>query len=182
VAAGADGIELAPAGQSVIWLTQRGHIDVPDRFREVRASLTSIFDVLGGNLEAQSAKRSTPLPGDLLHVATGTLIEVDEYQHFTSFRLMTLDLYPTGYPLGFDPDRYSDLCDKWKVRADRYRAFKAAPGFGPGGRQRQRAYNDALRDLVAPLMGAGLIRVDAVEGDGEAAYQRSRDRLHAALG
>lgn len=51
-----------------------------------------------------------------------------------------------------------------------------------GGRQRQRAYYDALRDLATPAMGhPPLISIDATDNDGAAAYQRHRDRLLAAL-
>ena len=39
---------------------------------------------------------------DFIHAATGTLIEVGESQHFTSFRLQTLQLYPADAALGFD--------------------------------------------------------------------------------
>lgn len=117
------------------------------------ASLERIFDALGGNRDAQAAKRITPLPGDFLHEPTGTLVEIDEHQHFTSHRLTALDLYPPSAPLGYDIDEYRDLCRTWAPRADRYRATKSAVGFGSGGRQRQRAYHDALRDLAAPFLG-----------------------------
>ncbi len=124
----------------------------------------------------------TPLTGDFLHEPTGALIEVDEHQHFTSDRLLTFDHYPAGTPLGFDLDEYRALCRQWAPKADRYRATKAAVGFGPGGRQRQRAYHDALRDLAAPDMGSPpIIRVPAPARDGHAAYQRNRDRLSGTL-
>ncbi|MDD9204925.1 hypothetical protein PU560_00430, partial [Georgenia sp. 10Sc9-8] len=85
-------------------------------------------------------------------------------------------------PLGFDVGEYRALCRQWGLRADRYRATKAAVGFGDGGRQRQRAYHDALRDLVAPAMGTpAVIRVPVLDRDGAAAYQRVRDHLHRAL-
>ena len=53
-------------------------------------------------------------------------------------------------------------------------------GFGFGGVQRERAYHDALRDLATPAMGhPPLVRISAVDGDGEAAYVRHRDALRA---
>lgn len=181
-AARVDGIELVPVGRSIGWLTQRGHLDLPEGLSDVRERLALIFVALGGDLTAQSDKKSSPLPGDLIHVATRTLVEVDEYQHFTTFRRATLDLYPPDYPVEFDLDRYRDLCDRWSSKADRYRKTKAARGFGEVGRQRQRAYNDALRDLASAPMGYKLIRVDAVEGNGQLAYERSRERLLTILG
>jgi hypothetical protein len=56
----------------------------------------------------------------------------------------------------------------------------AAKGFGFGGRQRERAYHDALRDLAVPAMGhPPVVRVAAVDGDGAAAYARHRQALLA---
>lgn len=89
-AAARDGIELVP--QSVDCLYQRGHLGLPDdeARRPVRDALGRIYLALGGDLEMLGAGRMTALPGDFLHEPTGTLIEVDESQHFTSFRLSTL--------------------------------------------------------------------------------------------
>jgi hypothetical protein len=55
--------------------------------------------------------------------------------------------------LGFDLSRYRKLCRKWCEKSDKYRRTKEARGFGANGRQRQRAYYDALRDLATPAMG-----------------------------
>lgn len=108
---------------------------------------------------------------------------MDESQHFTSFRLLTLDDYPADAPLGFDVEGYRALCAEWSPKSDKYRASKAAVGFGDGGRQRQRAYHDALRDLAAPAMGCRpVVRVPAVDRDGRAAYGRGRDRLLGLVG
>ena len=101
-------------------------------------------------MAAQAAKRTTPLSGDYLHPPSGTLIEIDEVQHFTSFELLTLDLYPAGTRLGFDLEHYRQLCKELRSVSDRYFRTKSAVGFGPGGRQRRRAYHDALRDLATP--------------------------------
>jgi hypothetical protein len=47
-----------------------------------------------------------------------------------------------------------------------------------GGVQRERAYHDSLIDLATPAMGGpAVIRVAAVDGDGEAAYRRHRESL-----
>src|SRR4051794_27437309 len=96
-AAARDGIELLP--QSVYWLNQRGHLGLPvegegdsqtEALRAARAALDRIYVALGGDLKTLDAGRTTALPGDFIHEPTGTLIEVDESQHFTSFRLATL--------------------------------------------------------------------------------------------
>lgn len=175
-AAAADGLVLT--GVRVPWINRRGHFDLPDRATATVPLLQQIFDTLGGDATAQSSKTPTPLTGDLFHELTGTFIEIDESQHFTSFRAATLLLYPSDVALGFDRDEYLQLCETWSARSDRYRVAKPAVGFGPSGRQRQRAYNDALRDLVTPLMSDHpLVRVPTPDGDGAAAYARIRQQL-----
>lgn len=175
-AAAADGIRLVRA--RVPWLNQRGHFELPAEASAAEGPMSTIFAALGGVEAEQRAKRITSLPGDFLHQDSNTFIEIDEHQHFTSFRLASLDLYPAGLGLGFDLEKYRELCRVWSEKADRYRPRKDAIGFGSGGRQRQRAYNDSLRDLVTPAMGLpAVVRVAAPERDGAAAYERVRDRL-----
>jgi len=179
-AAARDGIVLGK--QSVDWLTQRGHLGVPDEAGAARAALERIYLALGGDLDELATGKVTKLPGDFVHEPTGTLIEVDESQHFTTFRLMTLDLYPEDARLGFDLATYKRLCKTWREKSDGYYRTKAARGFGVGGRQKQRAYYDALRDLATPAVGRPpLIRIEAAARDGRAAYARNRDRLLEAL-
>ena len=179
-AAAADGLPLVRA--RVPWLNQRGHLGLPQHADVARRTAAEIFARLDGDAAAQAAKRLTSLPGDFAHEATGTFIEVDESQHFTSYRLLTFDHYPTDARLGFDIDEYRALCEQWSPRSDRYRAAKHAVGFGPGGRQRQRAYNDALRDLAIPeITGRPVVRVAAPDRDGKAAYHRVRDRLRSLI-
>lgn len=175
-AAAADGIHLVRGREP--WLNQRGHLGLPAELVDVASTLEAIFLALDGDLAAQASKRTTPLPGDSVHPPTGTLIEVDEHQHFRSHRLTSLDRYPVNTPLGFDRERYRALCRSESPRADRYFASKAAVAFGAGGRQRQRAYFDAVRDLATPAMGRPpLVRVDAVDRDGGAAYARAAASL-----
>lgn len=180
-AAASDGIELEAA--KVSWINQRGHFALPQVAAEIAGpALEDIFLALGGQSAAQMGKRVTALPGDFYHAPTRTFIETDETQHFTSFRMRTLELYPPRTPLGYDIGFYSELCRQWAHTADKYRAAKDATGFRPGGRQRQRAYNDALRDLVIPTMGhPPVIRIPILDDNGAAAYLRHRGMLLAAL-
>lgn len=180
-AAATDGIELEAA--KVSWINQRGHFALPRVAAEIAGpALEAIFMALEGQSAAQRGKRLIALPGDFYHAPTGTFIETDEMQHFTSFRLRTLELYPSGAPLGFDTNFYVHLCRQWAPTADKYRAAKDATGFGPGGRQRQRAYNDALRDLAIPAMGhPPVIRIPILDDNGAAAYMRHREMLLLAL-
>lgn len=180
-AAARDGLQLQAA--KVPWINQRGHFALPQPAAEVVGpALSTIFAALGGQEDAQVAKKVIALRGDFYHPPTRTFLETDEMQHFTSFRLRTLELYPPETPLGFDADTYESLCRQWAKKADRYRASKDATGFGPGGRQRQRAYNDALRDLVIPAMGyPPVVRVPILDDDGAAAYQQRREMLRSML-
>jgi hypothetical protein len=188
-AAARDEIELGP--QSIYWLNQRGHLGLPDEgetdeqteaLRAARAALERVYVALGGDVDVLDAGRWTALPGDFIHEPTGTLIEVDESQHFTSFRLATLELYPDDAALGFDLATYKQLCESWQKESDGYYRTKVARGFGVGGRQKQRAYYDALRDLATPAMGRPpLIRIEAADRDAADAYGRHRDELLRAL-
>jgi hypothetical protein len=181
-AAKRDGIELTK--QSIDWLNQRGHLGLPDpeNRRSTVATLEGIYLALGGDLSTLATARATRLRGDFVHDATGTLIEIDESQHFTTLRLQTLRMYPAGAPLGFSLDHYMQLCRTWGPNSDAYFRTKPARGFGVGGRQRQRAYYDALRDLASPAMGRPpLIRIDAADRDPVGAYRRNRDNLVDAL-
>jgi hypothetical protein len=180
-AAAADGILLSK--QSLPWISRRGHLVLTEsRAVIARDALLAIFQALGGvtaELEAAAAAR---LPGDFLHEPTGTLIEVDERQHFTSARLLTLRLYPPEIPLGFDRAEYEALCRRLQGQANRDFAHRSAPAFGPGGRQQQRAYFDSLRDLAAPVMGhPPVIRIQAPHRNGTAAYKQHRDQILTAL-
>jgi hypothetical protein len=170
-----DGIVLST--QSFDWLCQQGHLVLPEAAAAARQVLERIYLALGGDLDALAAGRSTPLRGDFFHAPSGTLIEIDESQHFTSARLKTLELYPENATLGFEMVRYQALCHAWQGEADGYYRTKAARGFGSSGRQRQRAYYDALRDLAAPAMGYGLIRIAVPGRDGRAAYLEQRGQL-----
>jgi hypothetical protein len=68
-------------------------------------------------------------------------------------------------------------------RSDGYFRSKSARGFGAGGRQRQRAYYDALRDLVTPAVGRPpLIRIEAADRNPANTHKRHRDLLMRALG
>jgi hypothetical protein len=193
-AAAADGIALQ--GASFDWLCEQGHIGL-ERVAKARrdpalvAPVTAAIQVLGeiyarlkGDVSVlHAARENLWLPVDLVHAPTGTLIEVDDVPHFTSFRLAALDLYRDDASLGFDLEEHRKLCRVWCEETDNLGRGLAAKGFGFGGVQRERAYHDALRDLAAPAMGhPPVVRIAAVDGDGAAAYRRHRVSLLTLLG
>lgn len=194
-AAAADGIELR-AGETFEWLTEAGHRGLEtaamnrrdpalrEPVTEAVAVLTAIYELFGGDVAVmRSLRMNFFLPVDLMHEPTGTVIQLDESPHFTSFRLSTLDLYPPGVAVGFDLDVYRELSREWAPQTDKLDRSFAAKGFGFGGRQKERAYRDALLDLGAPAMGLSpVVRIVALDGDGAAAYAREREALAKVLG
>jgi hypothetical protein len=193
-AAARDGIVLV--GATFDWLCEQGHVGLervakarrdPAIVKPVIAAieqLEAIYARLRGDVSVLRAARENLLLGlDLVHEPTGTVIEVDDAAHFTSFRLAALELYRPDAVLGFDLGEHAALCREWCARTDGLDRALAAKGFGFGGRQRERAYHDALRDLATPAMGhPPVIRIAAVDGDGAAAYARHRARLLALSG
>ena len=189
-----DGIVLG--SQSFDWLCEQGHIGLervakarrdPTLVGPVTAALETlgaIYARLQGDISVLRASRENLLlPVDLVHELTGTVIEVDDSPHFSSFRLAALELYPADVSLGFDLDEHKDLCRAWCSRTDGLARGLPAKGFGFGGVQRERAYHDALFDLATPAMQhPPVIRIAAVEGDGTAAYRRHRASLLRLLG
>ncbi len=151
-AAARDGVVLQ-GGRRHSWLTERGYVDLPAAAGDTVEVLRRIFLELGGDERLLASARSTRLPNDYLHPETRTLVEVDEKQHFNAFRRRSLELYPTDVPLGFDRQQYLELCGPPKSPLPARTGKRPAGAFGPGGRDRQRAYNDALRDLGAVALG-----------------------------
>jgi len=192
-AASEDGIVLRSA--SFDWLCEQGHIGLervakarrdPALVAPVTAAVVALGEIyarLKGDVTVlQAARENLLLPVELLHEPTGTIVEVDDARHFTSFRLAALELYPGDAALGFDLGAHEELCRLWSASADGVDRGLAARGFGFGGVQRERAYHDALRDLAAPAMGhPPVVRIAAVDGDGAAAYRRHRGSIRALL-
>jgi hypothetical protein len=188
-AAAEDGIVLASS--SFDWLCEQGHVGLervakarrnPALVEPVKAALVplvAIYMRLGGDVSVLHASRENLLlPVALVHEPTGTVIEVDEPLHFTSFRLAALELYPAQGPLGFDLDEHKELCRTWSARTDGLARGLPAKGFGFGGVQRGRAYHDALFDLATPAMGhPPVVRIAVTDGDGAAAYRAHRAAL-----
>ncbi len=68
------------------------------------------------------------------------IIEFDESQHFTPLRALTLRIYPTDINIGFDKNKWIELCEKTNAKDN-----------NPFYRDEQRAWYDTLRDLL-PLL------------------------------
>jgi hypothetical protein len=175
------GIDLRP-GRPLAWLTSRGHehpVLLDALSENTLRALRDLFTALRGDEQALAGKPARPLRPDFFFGRADQLVELDESQHFTTARLRTLDFYGDDAARGFDIDEYRTLCERLKERSDRDFAHRKAVEFpGPHGRQRQRAYFDAVRDFGAPACGhGGVIRVPAPERDAELALGRFLDRI-----
>ncbi|WP_205696032.1 hypothetical protein [Conexibacter sp. SYSU D00693] len=171
------GYDLLPS-QPLPWLTTRGHVAVAAHLpTDVHSALQAIFELLDGDEAALAAKPQRSVAPDFL--LEGRIVEFDEDQHFTIQRLATFALYPADAQLAFERSVYAKACLATAKRAERAFAHKTATEFpGPYGRARQRAYFDAVRDLLSPVLGSGpVVRVLAPERDPVLALDRFRQVL-----
>lgn len=113
-------------------------------------TIDKIFKTLNGDINANQTKRSVALDCDAYFGGEYNFIfEFDEFQHFSSARLKTIEHYPTNLKLNFDLKTWKNLCLTYKDRADNYRKAKTTTDFNfAGGRTAQRAYLDCFRDLL----------------------------------
>jgi hypothetical protein len=89
------------------------------------------------------------------------ILEVDERQHFNEFRAQTLRHYASEVPLAFDPAVWITRSEQ-KTRLEGGGFAKPKPPLFPGenGRHRQRAFRDALADVLPPEHGfASTLRI-----------------------
>lgn len=77
------------------------------------------------------------------------VFELDEVQHFNGFRATTLRTYPDDLPLAFDKDEWIRRSDK-KAGLEGGGFARPKPPLFPeqNGRHQQRAFRDALCDIV----------------------------------
>lgn len=121
-----------------------------EHFREDFELIDKIFETLNGHRNANQSKRTTFLECDAFFGGTYNFIfEFDEYQHFSTARLKTLQLYPNDLKTNFLIYDWLKFCSKHKEKADKYRQSKKTKDFNfRGGRTAQRAYLDCFRDLL----------------------------------
>jgi len=104
-------------------------------------NLKQIYEALQHCRGYKDFVRRKTLPNcDFFVPAAGFVVDFDESQHFTPLREQSLRLYPTGLPLGFDRERWIELCSRIRAK-DNY----------PFYRDEQRAWYDTLRDFIGPI-------------------------------
>jgi hypothetical protein len=137
-----------------VWLLRPGRAECAAAWQTVSRIYAQLTDLV---LPVQAPPRERRRLDIVLTYPDGRrqIVEVDERQHFTAARATTLEHYPPGTPLGFD-------AADWLTRSRELSGREPGGGFakprpplfpGPGGRHRQRAFRDALADLLPPEHG-----------------------------
>ena len=126
-----------------------------DHFGRHYATIDKIFNLLRGDKYANQSKRTMTLDCDAYFGGQYNYIfEFDEYQHFSSSRLRTLECYPSALRVNFSISEWKQLSNTYKDKATKYRKAKTTTDFDfPGGRASQRAYLDCFRDLLPEVNG-----------------------------
>ncbi|MFI0990427.1 hypothetical protein [Streptomyces exfoliatus] len=151
----ADAVEAEIESESCpAWLLRPGRIECLAMWETVSAIYAALTGLV---LPERAPSRERRRLDVLLTYENGDqqILEVDEKQHFTGARALTLEHYPAGVKLGFD-------ASQWLARSRALAGREPGGGFGrpkpplfpsDGGRHRQRAFRDALADLLPPVHG-----------------------------
>lgn len=165
------------------WLLRPGRVECAD----VWETVSKIYGALTGLvLPAQAPERERRRLDAVLTYQDGRqqVLEIDERQHFTAARAVTLEHYPSGVVLGFD-------AAGWLARSRALAGREPGGGFakprpplfpGDGGRHRQRAFRDALADLLPPGHGwLPTIRISDTEVTSATSTANPASSLNALL-
>jgi len=131
--------------------------------RELFSILEKIESVRGIQVEGQAGRK---LAFDFYLPQQKTAIEFDERQHFTLPRAAAIRACKSKNKLGFDWERWMRLCEEIN-----------AGDNSPAYRDEQRAFYDAVRDVMAPKIGLNnVIRIY----EDDVHWEKGEETLHAA--
>ena len=127
-AAGTQGIDLEPAAR-LSWLSGLGHAEPEAESAPpaVLEQLAALHNALGGSYEFLG-KRRHELPVDFT-LSGRVVVELDEFQYFTSLRLTSLDYYD-DFDHDLDIPQYRRLCSPRTRRMESRRAGPNRRGAG----------------------------------------------------
>jgi predicted amidohydrolase len=123
----------------------------PESFKDhpYYKSLRGIYKVLQSYRGFKEfAKAESFPPCDFFVPNPGIILEFDESQHFTQPRAITLKHYPKSLKLGFNKEKWLELCSKLDNKDN-----------NPPFRDEQRAWYDTLRDFSSKLIGFPTLRI-----------------------
>jgi hypothetical protein len=135
------------------WLMRPGKIECGNRWPLV----CQIYrDLTGLELPEVMPTRNWRKVDGILKCGTSGryIVEIDESQHFNRYRGMTLRRYPAELQLAFDYNTWLDRSQaEPRQKSGRWAAPKPPLFPNAGGRHLQRAFRDALADILPPDYG-----------------------------
>jgi DNA-binding Xre family transcriptional regulator len=135
------------------WLKRPGKLECGARWPLVRGIYKKLTGLeLIGEMPPRESRR---VDGILRCVGSSPrIVEFDESQHFNRYRGVTFSEYPAELRLAFDREAWV-LRSKDEPRQKSGGWAKPKPPLfdGAGGRHRQRAFRDALADILPPDRG-----------------------------
>lgn len=172
------GAEIAATPE---WLMRPGKLECGpewERIRSIYCALTGLD--LPGTMPARE-RRSVDAVLCIPRRAP-FIFEFDERQHFNSFRAMTLTHYP-DLPVAFDRDRWIAASNaKKKLEGGGFGKARPPLFDGEHGRHKQRAFRDALSDILPFVHGfAPTLRIADFEVKGWIFLADAKDRLAQLL-
>lgn len=155
VAEAAFGIAVA-SGTAPEWLSRPGRSECGPLWPAISAIYAALADglVLPDTMPARERRAVDGVVTD--DAGTAHILEVDEKQHFNAYRYASLEVYPRDTELRFPLDSWREASSrKTRLEGGGF-ARPRPPLFGmENGRHRQRAFRDALADLLPPHHGWG---------------------------
>jgi hypothetical protein len=149
------GIAVAP-GVAPDWLMRPGRSECGPLWSTIAAIYSVLTDglVMPDHMPSRERRAVDGLVVDA--VGFQRILEIDEAQHFNAFRGASLDLYPPDAEVAYPLHAWRSMSQhKSRLEGGGF-ARPKPPLFGmKNGRHRQRAFRDALADLLPPLHGWG---------------------------
>lgn len=135
------------------WLIRPGRTEIGSAWGPVTAAYTALTGLV---LPEKAPTRERRRLDVIVSWADGSsqVVEIDEEQHFTAERFITLDHYPAESTIGYSLAAWrAESAVPRRARGGGW--GRACPPLfpGAGGRHRRRAFRDMLADLLPPQYG-----------------------------
>lgn len=138
---------------SPVWLNRPGRLECGRRWPLVQRLYGELTDMELPDAMPPRERRTV----DLVLSKRGQsprIVEFDEIQHFNEYRARTIRTYPRSVKVAFDRRAWLRACDA-KLRLEGVGFGRPCPPLFPevGGRHQQRAFRDALTDVLPAVHG-----------------------------